>query len=487
MSQRDTILITGVTGSIGSWMARTLLENGRSVVALTRADTHHAARARALEALRLVGAGDCANGVDVVPGDVCEGHAMQAAVGSCRDVSCIVHCAGALEFREERAELDQRVNVQGTVNLLRLAETLHVPFCHFSTAYIAGRRQGRVLESEIDVGQRFNNPYESSKCRAELLVRDWSRRTGLASFIFRPSIVVGDSREGRIVNFDGLYNFMRLLDSMSGLLGEREFRVVANPAVTKNLVPVDYVARLATHILDADVPGAYHITNPRPLRLSALCDTLAGIFAVRGAKLVNEEEFQNPRSNRFESMYQKLASTYAPYLASEPVFDRTNTDAVTGGAGFELPELDAAFFRRLVSYARMVKWGKAERPAASLPGTERFVERYFDEFLAEKMHKQLLPNLRKLSANCRIVVEDIPGRSWALSIDRGCLVRISQNGLPVECTFLLHSDVFSAIVAGRLSPQTAFFSRKINIEGDMETGLKLATVLATFFRKWPCE
>jgi predicted RND superfamily exporter protein len=114
----------------------------------------------------------------------------------------------------------------------RLAETLHVPFCHFSTAYIAGRRQGRVRESEIDVGQRFNNPYESSKCRAELFVRDWSLRTGLAAFIFRPSIVVGDSREGRIVNFDGLYNFMRLLDSMSNLLGEREFRVVANPAAT---------------------------------------------------------------------------------------------------------------------------------------------------------------------------------------------------------------------------------------------------------------
>ena len=84
-------------------------------------------------------------------------------------------------------------------------------------------------------------------------------------------------------------------------------------------------------------------------------------------------------------------------------------------------------------------------------------------------------------------MEDIPGRSWALSIDRGCLVKISPNGMPCQCTFLLHSEVFSAIVSGRLSPQAAFFSKKINIDGDMETGLKLATVLATFFRKWPYE
>lgn len=487
MSQHDTILITGVTGSIGSWMARTLLENGRSVVALARADTPDAARARALGALRVVGAGDYTDHVAVLHGDVCDDRMMETAALSRRDVSCVVHCAGALEFREEFAELDQRVNVHGTANLLRLAETLHVPFCHFSTAYVAGRRQGRVLENEIDVGQGFNNPYESSKCRAELLVRDWSRRTGLAAFIFRPSIVVGDSREGRIVNFDGLYNFMRLLDGMAGLNAERQFRVLGNRAATKNIVPVDYVARVATHILEAGLPGTYHITNPRPLRLSALCDVLAEVFAVRGAKLVTEEEFQNPRPNRFESMYEKLASTYAPYLAAEPVFDRTNTDAVASSAGFELAELDAVFFRRLVDYARRVKWGKAERPTAAAAGTERFVERYFDEFLAEKMHRQLLPNLRRLSANCRIVVEDIPGRSWSLSIDRGCLVQISENGLPVECTFLLHSDVFSAIVAGRLSPQAAFFSKKIGIEGDMEAGLKLATVLATFFRKWPYE
>lgn len=488
MSARDRILITGVTGSVGSWMARILLESGRSVLALARAATQSAARARVLDTLAIVGAEQYADRVEAVQGDVCDDHASEMIAGCCPGVSRVVHCAGALEFREEFAELDRRVNVQGTASMLRLAEELRVPFCHFSTAYIAGRRQGQVLESEIDVGQDFNNPYESSKCQAERLVQDWTQRTGLAAFVFRPSIIVGDSREGRIVNFDGLYNFMRLLDGMGGLNGEREFRVVANPAVTKNIVPVDYVARLATQIMDTGVPGVYHLTNPHPLRLSVLRDILAEIFDVQGARFVSEEEFQSPRPNRFESMYQKLASSYAPYLAVEPFFDRTNTDAAAQGADIEAPEIEAAFFRRLVDYARAADWGKAKRPAAPpAVGRERFVEEYFDSFLAEKMHRQLLPNLRRLSANCRIIMEDMPGRSWALSIDRGCLVKISQNGLPCECAFLLHSDVFTAIVSSRLSPQVAFFNRKISIEGDIETGLKLATVLATFFRKWPYE
>jgi predicted lipid carrier protein YhbT len=113
------------------------------------------------------------------------------------------------------------------------------------------------------------------------------------------------------------------------------------------------------------------------------------------------------------------------------------------------------------------------------------VEQYFDSFLAEKMHKQLLPNLKHLTASCRITVEDLPGRSWSLRIDQGRLEEISQDGMLCQCTFSLHSDTFSAIVGGRLAPQQAFFQRKIHIAGDMETGLKLATVLADSSKNGP--
>jgi predicted lipid carrier protein YhbT len=118
-------------------------------------------------------------------------------------------------------------------------------------------------------------------------------------------------------------------------------------------------------------------------------------------------------------------------------------------------------------------------------GREGFVECYFTDFLREKMHKQLLPNLRNLSATCHIIVEDLPEQSWSLRIDQGRLEHISPNGSDCQCTFLLHSDVFSKIVSGQLTPQRAFFEKRVDIEGDIETGLKLTTVLAAFFQKWP--
>lgn len=482
MTHRATVLLTGITGSIGSWVARTILEDGGRIVALVRADTASVATARVRSALTIVGADRYTDRVRAVCGDICDERLVPGEMA----VSHLVHCAGVVEFGQEFATLSHRVNVEGTANLLRLAERLRVPFCHFSTAYATGDRQGRVFERETDVGQQFHNPYESSKCQAEMLVRDWTEHTGLDAFILRPSIVVGDARQGRIVHFDGLYNFLRMLDSVAPAIGAREFRVAANPEATKNLVPADYVAQAAWHIIRTGAPQTYHITNPQPVTLAALRDIFAALFALPGAKLVHEEEFREKKPDRFEAMYRKAAAQYAPYLADEPDFDRTNTDAALRGASLVLPEMNAAFFQKLVDYARKTRWGKTrtEVPAAA-EGRKESVEQYFDRFLADKMHQQLLPNLKHLTASCRIMVEDLPGRSWSLRIDQGRLVEISLNGLVCPCTFTLHSDTFSAIVGGRLAPQQAFFQRKINIAGDVEMGLKLATVLAAFFKKWP--
>jgi nucleoside-diphosphate-sugar epimerase/predicted lipid carrier protein YhbT len=490
MTAHETVLLTGITGSIGSWVARTILEDGGRIVAIVRANTLFAAAMRVREALAVVGAQEHADRVHAVCGDICDSGLVEHLAGKEAAISHIVHCAGAVEFGQEFAALSHRVNVEGTANLLTLAEKRRTPFCHFSTAYIAGDRQGRVFEHEICAGQQFHNPYESSKCQAEMLVRGWAMRTGLDAFVLRPGIVVGDCRDGRIVHFDGLYNFLRLLDSVAAHLSGREFRVVANPHATKNLVPADYVARAAWHIIKTGAPRTYHITNLRPVSLATLRDIFADLFAVPGARLVREEDFHRKEPDRFESMYRKAAAPYAPYLAVEPVFDRTNTDAALRHTSLELPEMNMSFFQKLLRYARRTRWGKActEVPApvqGREKHVEQYVERYFDSFLTEKMHQQLLPNLKHLTATCRITVEDLPGRSWSLRIDQGRLEEISQNGMVCPCTFSLHSDTFWAIVSGRLAPQQAFFQRKIHIAGDMETGLKLATVLAAFFKKWP--
>ena len=121
------------------------------------------------------------------------------------------------------------------------------------------------------------------------------------------------------------------------------------------------------------------------------------------------------------------------------------------------------------------------------PDRQQFVDRYFSDFLSRKMNTLLLPEVRNLSASCRVVVEDIPGKSWGLALEQGRLSRVSESNSDDQCTFVLASDVFCDIVAGKRTPHSAFYEKKIDIEGDIETGLKLATALAEFFENWPCE
>jgi thioester reductase-like protein/predicted lipid carrier protein YhbT len=486
MSRTQRVLLTGITGSVGSWIARKALLDGKRLLAVVRADSDAAARSRVRAALNVVGVGDLAGQVEVMRGDIClEGLGLKPRTRHPSDISLIIHCAAALEFGENFVELSRQVNIGGTANVLELAERLQAPVCHLSTAYVAGTRSGIVYESETDVGQEFHNAYERTKSQAESLVREWSRRTSLESFIFRPSIVVGDTEGGRILNFDGVYNLMRFFDSLAGVLGEKDFRVIGEPNATKNFVPVDYVAEAIWHIVECGSPGTYHITHPLPIKLSKLRRIFADLFQIPGARFVHQSDFQGAPANRLERMYQEATSSYLPYFMGEPVFDRASTDRALAGTRLQAPPTDTDFFSHLLAYARRVNWGKG-RSSLTAPAEDSrsVVERYFDSFLSQKMHKQLLPNLRSLSATCRINVEDV-GRSWALKIEQGRLVKISHNTMSCQCAFLVNYDTFCRIVSGKLVPQKAFFKRKVDIQGDVETGLKLATVLAEFFQKWP--
>jgi thioester reductase-like protein len=486
--ETDRILLTGITGSLGSWIAGEMLKRGLRILALVRDKTASAAEARVKSVLDIVGAGDLQRNVDIVRGDICENRlGIDDRNGVFDGICAVFHCAASTEFPDSNAELSQRVNVEGTANVLELAGSLRIPVCHISTAYIAGRRRGVVTEEETDVGQSFNNVYERTKCQAEVLVHRWALEMDLPAMVFRPSIVIGDSKNGRIARFNGMYNLLRFFDAAAPAIRNEPIRVVAKPQATKNFIPVDYLAKAVWQIVDHGVAGTYHLTNPQPLTLAPLRDIYSSLFDING-KLVDEDDFRQKRATRSELLFKRANALYQPYLAEEPVFDRTNTDAVLDRTGVTAPIIDSAYFARLLEYARSVQWGKyqAEQPEIS-DSSRALVERYFGEFLASKMHKRLLPDLRRLSASFRIIVKGWPQMSWSLAIEHGVLTSISRNGTVCQCSFIVDSDTFEQLTSGRLAPQQAFFKKRIDIKGSIETGLKLAPVLAVFFRKFPYE
>lgn len=110
---------------------------------------------------------------------------------------------------------------------------------------------------------------------------------------------------------------------------------------------------------------------------------------------------------------------------------------------------------------------------------------YFSHFLASKLHQSLLPNLKKFSATFRIELTGAEPKIWTLSVQHGALESVRSGTFDAQCSFRLAPDVFGAIADGSLGPQRAFFQRQVEIDGEIALGLRLATVLADFFRRFP--
>lgn len=76
-------------------------------------------------------------------------------------------------------------------------------FDYISTCYVCGRRAGLIGEEDLEQKQSFNNTYERSKYEEEAFVR--AHRNEVPICIFRPPLVVGDSRTGYAATVNVMY------------------------------------------------------------------------------------------------------------------------------------------------------------------------------------------------------------------------------------------------------------------------------------------
>jgi len=276
----STHLVTGFPGFIGRRLVTALLEREPDdrVIALVEPRMVGAARAAVL-------AIDGGPRIEVLPGDITD---PRLALGDDRYArlaaeATVVHHLAAIYDLAVPAPIAHRVNVEGTGNVLafcRAAERLE-RLNYVSTAYVAGDRTGVVYEHELDRGQGFKNHYESTKFQAEVWVRSELGR--IATTIYRPAIVVGDSRTGETQKFDGPYYALRFIAASAA-------RGVAAPNIGRgetpfNVVPVDFIVAAMVELgrLEAAVGETVHLCDPEPLSSAEMFELLAGLYGARHA------------------------------------------------------------------------------------------------------------------------------------------------------------------------------------------------------------
>jgi thioester reductase-like protein len=281
-----TILFTGFPGFLGSGLLPRLLRRSEDVHALCVVQSKFAPTAR--ERLRAVEAAEplLRGRIRLLPGDV------TAPLLRLRDfdrlaaeITEIFHLAAVYDLSVPSA-LAEHVNVGGTRHVLDAAERCpQLRRLHYvSTCYVSGRYAGIFRETDLDRGQSFHNFYEETKFLAEVAVQERMKQ-GLAATIYRPAIVVGDSRTGATQKYDGPYYVIRWLLRQPGIA---ILPVVGDPSAFRvNVVPSDFVVAAIDHLsgLESSVGTVYQLADPEPLTVDELIEEAGRATARRVVRL----------------------------------------------------------------------------------------------------------------------------------------------------------------------------------------------------------
>ncbi|KKW64188.1 SDR family oxidoreductase [Mycolicibacterium elephantis] len=203
-------------------------------------------------------------------------------IGELGAIDHIVHCGAIYDITAPEA-VQRAANVEGTRAVIELASRLNATLHHVSSIAVAGRHRGEFTEHDFDLGQVLPTPYHQTKFEAELLVRS---APGLRYRVYRPGVVVGDSRTGEMDKVDGPYYFFSLLAKLARLPSLTP--VLLPDAGRNNIVPVDFVVDALVALMHADGRDGqtFHLTAAKTVGLRGIYRAVskeAGLPPLRGS------------------------------------------------------------------------------------------------------------------------------------------------------------------------------------------------------------
>ena len=260
------ILITGSTGYLGAHVAVGLLqEHGEKLNLLVRAKDQRTAELRLWRAMQLHidfphFSDWLQSQIQIFRGDI-----TSPGLGLCEDdyrrlvksTDSVIHCAASLNRRSEKSCLN--VNLRGTLEVLQLVRKVVADhgmkrFSHISTVAVAGQRSNETVQEDraIEWERSDYDPYARTKKFCEHLIREILPDVPVT--IFRPSIVMGDSRHPKTTQFDMVEAFVFLA----------RLRILPlRPGARLDIVPIDFVAESIVELHQKEKPlfDIYHLSS----------------------------------------------------------------------------------------------------------------------------------------------------------------------------------------------------------------------------------
>jgi NAD(P)-dependent dehydrogenase (short-subunit alcohol dehydrogenase family) len=345
--------VTGATGFIGRRLVERLLERKGKIYILVREDSFGRLD-ELIERWEAHAGASAGKRIHPVTGDLRQpllGVGEERITELAGTIEHFFHLAAVYDMTAP-VELDTAVNVGGTTHALELAAALEASHLHHvSSIAVAGAYKGVFGEDCFDEGQRLPSPYHATKFEAERVVREQAL---VPWRVYRPGIVVGDSKTGEMDKIDGPYYFFKAIQRIRQLVPQW-LPLVGLDLGKTNVVPVDWVAGALDYI--AHQPGldgkAFHLTYPRSQRVDEVMNDFAAAahaprFALSIDKRLLDVVPTGPLSRlmRMPPLRQARQLTLRElgipdevlaHVNLVPSFDTRQTQRALAGSSFEQP------------------------------------------------------------------------------------------------------------------------------------------------------
>ncbi len=347
--------VTGATGFIGKRLVKALLaRKGAKVHFLVRPGSEGkldalyeywglsgATKARAVPVT-----GDLTAKKLGVAADV-----MKSLKGS---IDAVYHLAAVYDLSAD-AESQVQVNIEGTRNMVEFAKAVDAKHVHHvSSIAAAGLYEGVFREDMFDEAEGLDHPYFMTKHESEKIVR---KECKVPWTVYRPALVVGDSKTGEMDKIDGPYYFFKLIQRMRQILPPW-LPSVGIEGGRINIVPVDFVVACLDHISHAKTDNkgkCYHLVDPKGYRVGDVLDIFSkaahapkmNLFvnaALLGfvPKSVKKGMMALAPVRRIRAAVMKdlgLPDDMFTFINFPTRYDRRELDGVLKGSGIECPDL----------------------------------------------------------------------------------------------------------------------------------------------------
>lgn len=481
------VVLTGATGLLGSYLLKDLLLAGKPCAVLVRGGKFEKAFERVESLLARF---EKENGTVLPRPVVLEGNLDAPMLGMDEGqrrwirehCDSMLHNAASLLFQhEEKTGEPYRSNIEGTKNVLELCrETGIRQFHHVSTAYVCGLRTGLCREDELDVGQKPGNAYEESKIVSEKMVRSAEFLDSVT--VYRPSIIIGDSKTGYTSTYHGFYTPLKIVHSfvrsevvdgtpLLGVLG-------LSGSERKYFVPVDWVSAAATRIFtNAKLHGnVYHLVPKQP----TTCKTTLRVFedALRRRRKqqdASETVSTGPETSLSEfnagminEIFRDQMEVYRAYWRDDPIFDRTNIERAL--PDLPCPNVNYAMLIRLAMYALESGFGWPKPQTIRPKNWARNFIPHCEDFLDAAPSTQV--EAKRIFG---LQLNGSGGGNWTGEYEPGGKLVVMKPGLPIGDAPLVYmnTDTFYRIVCGKTPLTQALRHGAVHIENppSSDTGL----------------